>query len=138
MRREYGTGGIFADRTRGDGYWILQREAGWTTSGARRKQRRRFRGTEAAACKAMRQWLNEDLTTDAAPTTVKAWADRWLDIHVEQVRPQAFATDRSAVRRWIIPTIGHRKLDSLTPAVDKPNKLADSHPPPSSAPAASW
>lgn len=47
--------------------------------------------------------------------TVKAWADRWLDIQVHKVRPKAYATDRSQVRLWIVPTIGHKRLDKLTP-----------------------
>ena len=114
-RREYGSGSVYPDSQR-PGQWIIAIQDGWTANGTRRKRRRRFKGTEAGARKALRQWLNEGLAAQSTPTTVKAWADRWLGIHVDRVRPQAFATDRSAVRRWIIPTIGHRKLDTLTPA----------------------
>jgi integrase len=32
------------------------------------------------------------------------------------VRPGTFVSDRSAVHRWIVPTLGHVRLDALTPA----------------------
>lgn len=47
---------------------------------------------------------------------MKRWADQWLARRQHTVRPGTFVSDRSAVRRWIIPTIGHLRLDSLAPS----------------------
>ena len=49
-------------------------------------------------------------------TTVKAWAETWLSVHETKVRPSTLTTDRGAIRKWIIPTVGHRRLADLTPA----------------------
>ena len=46
-------------------------------------------------------------------TTVKAWAEQWLPIVERELRPASYNATRSAVRQWIVPTIGHRRLDQL-------------------------
>lgn len=120
-RRARGTGSVYQDAR---GYWYARIEAGWTRRGTRRYIRRVAKNAKHAE-RLVVQLLRADpaTLTTATRTTVKAWADTWLDIHVDQVRPSAFATDRSAVNRWIVPTIGHRRLSSLTPgdvrSVDK-------------------
>lgn len=48
--------------------------------------------------------------------TVKCWADEWLAVRQRVVRPGTFVADRSAVTRWIVPAVGHLRLDTLTPA----------------------
>jgi len=115
--RAKGTGSLYRDKARGDGHWILSVESGWTKTGTRRRTRRRFKGAERQARAELARLLREHTTDQqAAPTkTVKAWADEWLAVHAEKVRPAPFATDRSQVRLWIVPTIGHRKLAQLTP-----------------------
>lgn len=51
-----------------------------------------------------------------ATVTMKRWADQWLAGRQHTVRPGTFVSDRSALYRWIVPTIGHLRLDSLTPS----------------------
>ncbi|HCM95435.1 MAG TPA: hypothetical protein DIT09_12565 [Glutamicibacter sp.] len=48
--------------------------------------------------------------------TFKRWSDLWLAQRQQVLRPGTYVSDRSAVKRWIIPTIGHICLDVLTPA----------------------
>jgi integrase len=60
--------------------------------------------------------LQSDKSAVLAPATVKTWAATWLEMRVRTQRPKSFATDRSAVTRWIVPTIGRKRLDILTPA----------------------
>ncbi len=48
--------------------------------------------------------------------TVGRWAETWLPLHEAEVRPRTFSTDKGTVRKWIVPTIGHRRLADLTPA----------------------
>lgn len=113
-RRPHGTGSVYYDKTRRR--WVATYEAGWTTRGTRRR-RKVSAPTEKAAraklLKAIRE-TQPDATTSARPT-VKRWAEQWLEITGRQVRPSTWATNRSQVNRWIVPTIGHKRLDLLTP-----------------------
>ena len=117
QRRAQGTGTYYADRTRGAGHWIVSVEAGWSRTGSRRRVRRRVTGTERQARAALVALLREATTEQqtSPTTTVKTWAEQWLEVHQTTVRPHAWDTDASQVRVWIIPTIGHRRLTQLTP-----------------------
>lgn len=48
-------------------------------------------------------------------TTVKLWADKWLPMHANEVRPNVLVTNRGHVNKWIVPTIGTRRLVDLNP-----------------------
>lgn len=113
-RRTYGTGSI----GKRNGIWYARVEAGYTRSGARRRIERSA-SDEADAKRRLkeiqRQLAAEEDAGASHRTTVKTWADEWLPIHATKVRPSAYTTDAGAVRRWIIPTIGHRRLSDLTP-----------------------
>lgn len=65
---------------------------------------------------AQRRIATDGPATAFATVTMKRWADQWLAQRQHAVRPGTFVSDRSAVRRWIIPTIGRLRLDSLTPS----------------------
>lgn len=97
--------------------WVGSYEAGWTTKGVR--ARRRVKAPTEKECRvrllaAMRQADQAAPTVGARPT-VHSWAGDWLAITVTTQRPSTWATNRSAIRRWIDPTIGKRKLEDLTP-----------------------
>ncbi len=116
-RRPHGTGSI---RELPQGGYQVSVEAGWTQRGTRRRIRRNIRTTGrdgmAEARVVLRKLLQSDAPSEGSGhLTVKAWADRWLDVTVHAVRPKTWSTNASAVRRWIVPTIGHRRLDRLTP-----------------------
>lgn len=115
-RRQYGSGGL---RQRADGKWVGTIEAGYTARGTRRrvsvvaatKAEARRRLTEK-----QRQMLAEGAPTPAGSrATVKSWSDTWLTHHATRVRPKTYGTDAGAVARWIVPTIGAKRLESLTP-----------------------
>lgn len=131
-RRDYGTGSIYrrCDTRRGcppavDGTrpphkctapWVGALVTGFTASGAVR--RRTVSAPTEAQVKVKLRKLAADLADGATAsdrTTVKIWAAQWLDIAERRLRPQPFVSARSAVNRWIIPTIGHRRLSELTP-----------------------
>ncbi|MEA5054225.1 MAG: tyrosine-type recombinase/integrase [Propionicimonas sp.] len=94
-------------------------EAGWTARGTRRRLTLKAR-TEAEVrdrlAEAQRRIATEGPATSFASVTIKRWADQWLVRRQHSVRPGTFVSDRSAVHRWIIPTIGHLRVDSLTPS----------------------
>jgi len=116
-RRDYGSGTIYQ---RPDGLWVGRIEAGTSVRGTRR--RITVSAKTEAACRAKLKEKHRDILRNGAPieggarATVKSWAEPWLAAHAKTVRPKAYATDASAVRRWIVPTIGHRRLADLTRA----------------------
>lgn len=118
-RRPHGTGSIYP--LPGGGFQV-QIEAGWNAKGTRRYIRRYIRTPgrlgrqEAKAVLKELQRKGAVVAEGVAALTVKAWCDNWLEIAVTKQRPKTYATNRSAVRRWIVPTIGKKRLDKLTPA----------------------
>ena len=102
-----------------DGMWIGRVEAGWTPQGTRRRINVSSKSKTEAQRKlkdALRRVnAGEVAVAGGARTTIKAWADTWLPIHEGEVRPNVYVTDRGAVTKWIVPTIGTRRLADLNP-----------------------
>jgi integrase len=122
-RRQYGTGSVFWNVALAR--WIGTIEAGTSPKGTRRRitVSSSVPGDEGKAqCRRkldqkVRQVYREGAPSNAVgATTVKAWADQWLAMRVRTQRPKSFITDRSAVTKWIVPTIGRKRLGALTPA----------------------
>lgn len=115
-QRSKGTGSIYRNSR---GQWVASIEAGWTARGTRRRLTLKAR-TEAQVrarlVEAQRRIVSEGPATAFASVTMKCWADQWLAARQHIVRPGTFVSDRSALDRWIIPHIGHLRLDSLTPS----------------------
>ncbi|GAA1478134.1 site-specific integrase [Nocardioides aestuarii] len=115
-RRQYGTGSV---HKRADGRWAGTIEAGLTASGTRR--RLTVYGRTETECRdklreRQRQVEAEGLPTTDGRTTVKKYAEHWLDARRTEVRNGPWSTDASAVKQWIVPTLGHKRLEDLTPA----------------------
>jgi integrase len=45
---------------------------------------------------------------------VKSWGEKWLDVKRHELRPNAYDGARTDLTKWIIPTIGHRRLDQIS------------------------
>lgn len=113
-RRQYGTGSIYQRAS--DGRWFGVLEAGYTKNGTRRRPTVSAK-TEAEVktkLKAKARALSRGDEGASNRVTVKTWAAAWLDETRRTVTPNAHTTDRAAVG-WIISTIGHCRLDQLTP-----------------------
>ncbi len=116
-RREYGTGSVY--QRAGDGLWVATIDVGWTSD----KKRRRVTvssKTEAGVRRKLKD-KKAQIESDGAPvvsarTTVKMWAEQWLEQAERTMRPSSFATARSSVNLWVIPEIGHKRFTDLTPA----------------------
>lgn len=115
-QRRKGTGSIYQN-TRGQ--WVAAVEAGWTTRGTRRRLTLKAATEKAVRARldeARRRIAAEGQVTSFASITVKRWVYEWLAERQRKVRPGTYVSDRSAVERWIVPTLGHVRLDALTPA----------------------
>jgi integrase len=116
-RRQYGTGSVYHRAS--DDRWIGAIQAGWTDKGTRRIITVSGR-TRAEVLRKLRD-KQRQIAKEGTPapgsgrTTVKAWSEKWLTLHEKTVRPTSYITDAGAVHKWIIPTIGQRRLVSLTP-----------------------
>lgn len=101
----------------GDGRWRAAVDVGWTERGTRR--RKTFTAaTKTEARRRLRDWLREyhaTGNTDLNPRiTVKQWCEQWVEARRAIDRPSAQGTNSSAIRRWIVPTIGNRRVSELT------------------------
>lgn len=114
--RSKGDGSVFQLAS---GRWRGQVEAGFTPAGARR-YRTVTGDTKADAVRKLRALQNkiakEGVAAAPAALTVKRWSDTWLPIYQQTVRPTRYTDVRGVLRRYIVPTIGHKRLTALTPA----------------------
>lgn len=115
-QRRNGTGSIYQNAR---GQWVAAIEAGWTERGTRRRitlKGRTETEVRARLAEAHRRISAEGPVSSFASITVKRWVDQWLAQRQRIVRPGTFVSDRSAVSRWIVPILGHLRLDALSPA----------------------
>lgn len=115
-RRQYGTGSVYQRAS--DGRWLGTIEAGFTRTGSRRRITVTGK-TEAQAKERLKKKLRELARGESAGSTratVRSWSETWLAEQQRRLAPNNYATERGAVSRWVIPTIGHKRLEQLTPA----------------------
>lgn len=134
-RRTYGSGGIIqrhtpacpkpdpATKKRPDhkcaGLYVGRAYTGRWVKGER--ERVEVSGKTKAVVEGKLRNLTRQIREGNAPTpgktntTVEQWSRTWLPRHARTARPKYYANDASQIHRWIIPTVGHRRLASLTP-----------------------
>lgn len=115
-RQEYGAGSLYQRAS--DGLWVATIEAGWTAKGTRKryvvtaKTRQRVKRKRADKILAL-----ERGEVGATPRqTVKGWAEIYLRLRVRDLSPKGYNAAASPINRWVVPTIGRKRLDQLTPA----------------------
>lgn len=113
-RRIAGEGSLFQ---RKDGMWIGSVELP-STDGKRRQKRvsAKDRNTCIDKLRQLRRQVDEGTLPVTGKTTVTTWMDRWLnDIHATTIRPTTRTSYEGIIRLYIVPTIGGKRLDRLTP-----------------------
>lgn len=101
-----------------DGRWVGTLELGWERG---RRRRKSFVGKTRAdvvgkLSTARRQLEDTGVVATNVPT-IEGWLRRWLDeIARQRVAPKTLASHRSAVEQHLIPNLGKRRLDRLTPS----------------------
>lgn len=102
-----------------DGMWVARVELPPGPDGKRRRKQAAARSKAAAIAK-RREMIRDLAKSGDLPTsspTLAAWLERWLERTVKAHRkPRTYATYRSYVERYIVPSIGRIRLDKLTPA----------------------
>lgn len=113
-RRTRGDGGLFQ---RADGMWIGRVEVP-STDGKRRRLTVSSKDFDTAATelRKLRNKVDEGQIPSTAKTTVEKWLAHWLEtIHRTDVRPNTYRYYEQAIRLYINPHIGTKRLDKLTP-----------------------
>lgn len=106
---------------RPDGVWVYRVDTGRITKNGTRERitvSSKDKKKATAKYRELMRRLNAGDTPEVGSTrmTVRAWAEAWLPMHAAQVRPRTYATDKGTLNKWILPTLGHRRLAELTPA----------------------
>jgi integrase len=125
-RTDYGSGSLYQRKS--DWRWVGAIDDGWTATGARRRAVVTTKGC-VGGCKARCPHVAEikrrlklkarDIARGeqtASRVTVKAWATTYLAMRVRDLSPKGYNATANPIKNWIVPTIGHRRLDQLTPA----------------------
>lgn len=115
-RRGSGEGSIY--RRDSDGMWVAAVELPRGVDGKRRRKVI-VRKDKASVVRAMREAQADlerqgDLPTSSP--TVEQWLTHWLaNVSAKRVRPKTQYEREGDVRRYILPAIGSKRLDKLTP-----------------------
>lgn len=111
-RREYGEGSVYQ---RSDGRWFGVVETGFTATGARKRTTVSAK-TEAEVKRKLRDKKVAHRAGQAASSrlTVKGWAEEYLAIKVRELSPKGYNATVNPIKNWVIPTIGHKRLEGLT------------------------
>lgn len=99
------------------GRWFGMIEDGVTADGERK--RRTVSGATKSVVKRRLDALNLEKAKGGVnakrTTTVSRWAEAWLEMISNEVRPASLTTDKAAVKK-VNATIGHKKLAELEPS----------------------
>lgn len=113
-RRAAGDGGLFQ---RADGMWCGVVDI--PTEDGTRKQKRVYSKSYATARDKLDE-LKDNIAKGVIPSTtmtVGKWLPYWLDeIHRPHIRPKTYKYYEESVRLHLVPAIGKKRLDRLTPA----------------------
>lgn len=114
-RRAYGEGSV---TQRKSGLWVGRIEAGFDSEGKRRQVT--VTSMDHAVMMAKLDQAKAELRIygyTADPTaTLAQWIEKWLtEIATRTVRGKTYAGYASILRKWVVPTIGRRKLAKLGP-----------------------
>ncbi|MGQ9348901.1 site-specific integrase [Mycolicibacterium gilvum] len=108
-RRSPGDGTLF--KRQRDGLWV----AGFTVDGRQYRVTAKNRNRAIEKRRELKAQLDAGIRVSGGRAKLSVWLERWLEIHKPRVDPETFRSYETAVRLYINPTIGARRLDKLTP-----------------------
>ena len=107
-RRSPGDGTLFK---RADGLYV----AGFTVDGRQYRVTAKNRNRAIEKRRELKKQLDAGVRVSGGRAKLSVWLERWLEIHKPRVDPTTYRDYSTTVRLYITPTIGHRRLDKLTP-----------------------
>lgn len=115
-KRGKGEGSVYQ---RKDGRWIGSAPGGYDRNGVRKRlvvSATTEKEAEKKLDRLLAQVARGKRATEVDPRmTVRRYAEKWVERLETKVRPKTLTTDKGAVEKWIVPTIGTRRLSALTP-----------------------
>lgn len=115
--RSHGDGGLY--EIRGGKLWRGVVDGGYDDDGKRIQHQvtARTKSEAARRLNALRAEIAEHGTPVGKSRTVAQWAPEWLaTVAKPSIDPHTYADYASAVRRWIVPTLGRKRIDALRPS----------------------
>lgn len=107
-RRSPGDGTLFK---RSDGLWV----AGFTADGRQYRVTARQRNKAIERRRELRKQVDAGVRVAGGRVKLSVWLARWLEIHKPKVDPETFRSYSTTVRLYIVPMIGSKRLDKLSP-----------------------
>lgn len=113
-RKDYGSGSIYLRAS--DGRYVGAIDHGTNANGKRRRitVTGKTEGEVKRKLRDKRRAIERGESPMSSRATVRTWAIEWLRHKQRTLRPKAYRAAASPVTKWIIPTIGHRRLSDLT------------------------
>lgn len=116
-KRNHGDGALYFDSTRR--LWRGVIDVGFHPDGRRRQKAVTSKSQRVARDKLneLKKQIAEHGTALNVNMTMEKWADKWLtEVCEPNMKPKALQSYESAVRHWILPSLGKRKVASINPS----------------------
>lgn len=116
-KRGHGDGGLYLVKSTGLYRGTL--ELGFDENGKRIQKQVHAKTKEA--CRRKLEDLKDEVRLHGAPldkqVTVEAWAAKWLEtVAKPNVDPKTYSSYASMSKKWIVPTLGRKKVSTLKPS----------------------
>jgi integrase len=109
-RRTRGEGSVFQ---RKDGYWVVQIELG---DGKRKQYYLKTQKEAVEKLRKAQRELEQGTLVTGPQQTVKQYLEYWLEeVHKPGLKVSTYVKYRKLINSYIIPALGHLKLEKLTP-----------------------
>lgn len=109
-RRARGEGSVFQ---RKDGYWVAQIELG---DGKRKQYYLKTQKEAVEKLRKAQRELEQGTLVTGPQQTVKQYLEYWLEeVHKSSIKVSTYVKYGKLINRYIVPALGHLKLEKLTP-----------------------
>lgn len=113
-RRARGEGSVFQ---RKDGYWVVQIELG---DGKRKQYYLKTQKEAVEKLRKAQRELEQGTLVTGPQQTVKQYLEYWLEeVHKPSLKISTYVKYRKLINSYIVPALGHLKLEKLTPQLVK-------------------
>lgn len=117
-KRSHGDGALYYIKSRGLWRGVIDLEP---VPGGPDRPQKYVHSKSQSECRAKLKKVQAEIAEYGAPldnnVTVATWAQTWLEDHKKpHVDPHTYSVYASGIKRWIAPTIGHKKVAAIKPS----------------------